>query len=106
MLAEDSYYLKEKRKGGENSYQKYKPLRDKVKSLCEEELGNQSYSSASQLCETVADRIVDENPELLRSFEPHKTHAHSGNDWKRPTFYLWCNEVYKGLQNTSTLIDD
>jgi len=67
--------------GGENSYQAYKPLREKVEALCKEELFSKDYSSASQLCNTIASRLEAEHSELLNSFPPYKNnYALSGND--------------------------
>lgn len=95
VQAEDNQYIEEKRKGGANSYQAYKPLRDKVEELCINEMNQVNYSSASQLCNKVAGIIEEHHPELLSSFQPYQNHAREGNDWKRPTFYGWCNVHYK-----------
>ncbi|MBN8827128.1 MAG: hypothetical protein J0H68_00275 [Sphingobacteriia bacterium] len=91
----DDRYIKEKRKGGENSYQAYKPLRDKVTELCTKELGKKNYDSANLLCNKVANIIEKKYPHLLNSFQPYQNHEFDGNDWKRPTFYSWCNNLYK-----------
>lgn len=53
----DDYYLTEKSKGGANSYQAYKPLRDKVKEICKKELDVRHYSSARSLCNVVATTV-------------------------------------------------
>lgn len=99
MVFEDSLYTEEKRKGGKNSYQAYKPLREKVEALCKEELSSKEYFSASQLCNTIASRLVADHSELLSSFPPYKNNfALSGNDWKRPTLYEWCNNHFKAQQ--------
>ena len=90
----DSYY-QEKRKGGLNSYQKYKPLRDKVFDLCALELKNKKYSSAEQLCKKVAKVIEEQHLSLLDNFEPYQLVLKDGGDWLKPTFYGWCNKVYK-----------
>ncbi|HDV6632771.1 TPA: hypothetical protein RJX14_001567 [Legionella pneumophila] len=104
MMFEDSFYTEEKRKGGKNSYQAYKPLREKVEVLCKEELSSKDYSSASQLCNTIASRLVAEHSELLSSFPPYKNNfALSGNDWTRPTLYEWCNNHFKALKSKSCL---
>ncbi len=95
LESEDSRYIKEKRKGGESSYQHYKPLRDKVEELCKAELGKKRYSSANQLCYEIAYIIENNHPALLDSFQPYKNCAEEGNDWKKPTFYGWCNTIYK-----------
>lgn len=95
---EDGRYIKEKRKGGESSYQAYKPLRDKVEELCKEELGKKSYSSANQLCNKVAGIIEEEHAELLAQFQPYQNHELNGDDWKKPTFYGWCNDSYKAFR--------
>ncbi|WP_454784777.1 hypothetical protein [Legionella sp. WA2024007413] len=105
MVFEDSFYTQEKRKGGENSYQAYKPLREKVEALCKEELSSKDYSSASQLCNTIASRLEAEHSELLSSFPPYKNNdALAGNDWKRPTLYEWCNNHFKALKSKPCLI--
>lgn len=96
----DNRYIIEKRKGGENSYQAYKPLRDKVEDLCKDELGKKRYSSANQLSNAVANIIEKEHPELLNSFRPYQNHEYDGNDWKKPTFYGWCNNYYKAYKLT------
>ncbi len=88
-------YSEEKRKGGLNSYQKYKPLRDKVFELCELELKTGKYKSALKLCEVISYKIEEEHPELLEDFEPYQVHSDDGGGWTKPTFYGWCNEVYK-----------
>lgn len=100
----DDLYTQEKRRGGENSYQHYKPLRDKVTELCQAELASKQYTSANQLCLKVADILESEHPKLLASFAPYQQSKARGNDWKRPTFYGWCNELYKAYINTQELI--
>ena len=96
----DSRYTEEKRKGGESSYQAYKPLKDKVEVLCKQELsGKKHYSSANQLCNKVAGIIETQHPELLTSFIPYQNCETDGNDWKRPTFYGWCNSIYKSFKH-------
>lgn len=92
---ESDVYLEEKRKGGANSYQAYKPLKNKVEELCLSELARCKYSSASQLCNKVAEIVETEFSDLLNVFQPYQTHKKEGNDWKRPTFYGWCNSIYK-----------
>lgn len=91
----ESRYTQEKRKGGENSYQAYKPLRDKVEELCKVALSKKPYSSANQLCNEIASIIEKNHIDLLTSFPSYKNHKFSGNDWKKPTFYDWCNVSYK-----------
>ncbi|MDA0780850.1 MAG: hypothetical protein PQ612_10785 [Rickettsiales bacterium] len=91
----ESVYAAEKRKSGENSYQVYKPLRDKVEELCKAELAINRYSSANQLCNKVANIIEEEHQSLLDPFEPYQICEYEGNDWKKPTFYGWCNKYYK-----------
>lgn len=103
MLFEDDRYISEKRKGGANSYQLYKPLRTQVEALCLEELHKNTYVSAAQLCQVVANRIVGEFPQLLDSFQPYKNHSIDGRDWTSPTFYRWCNEAYNTFNNKSEL---
>lgn len=97
---DDSLYTQEKRKGGESSYQHYKPLRDKVSKLCRAALSKKRYHSASQLCNDVAKTIEADSPELLSAFTPYQNHKVDGNDWKKPTFYGWCNAVYKEFEGT------
>lgn len=94
-VPEDNLYIEEKRKGGANSYQAYKPLRDKVQELCVSKLHRANYSSANQLCSAVAAIIEREHPDLLSTFQPYQNYEREGNDWKRPTFYGWCNSHYK-----------
>ena len=103
MLFEEDRYTSEKRKGGANSYQLYKPLRTQVQTLCLEELNKNVYGSASQLCQVVANRIVDEFPQLLDSFQPYKNYLIDGRDWASPTFYRWCNEAYSAFNSKSEL---
>ena len=103
MLFEDDRYTSEKRKGGANSYQRYKPLRTQVQTLCLEELNENVYGSASQLCQIVANRMVDEFPQLLDSFQPYKNYLIDGRDWTSPTFYRWCNEACSTFNNKSEL---
>lgn len=93
--AEGNQYIEEKRKGGANSYQAYKPLRDKVEELCKDELEETTYSSANQLCNRVASIIEQQHPELLGVFQPFQSHVREGTDWKKPTFYGWINTHYK-----------
>lgn len=98
---EGAGYREEKRKGGRHSYQRHKPLKNQVEVLCKQELANKkdSCSSALQLCMVVAGRIVKEYPNLLASFTPYKNHGVQGHDWTKPTFYGWCNDVFKVSQN-------
>jgi len=89
-------YLAEKRKGGRNSYQRYQPLRAKVKELCRAEMQKAKRpKSASQLCAAVAKQIEEDHLHLLSDFAPYQKVANDGGDWLRPTFYEWCNEIYK-----------
>ena len=99
MVFEDNLYTEEKRKGGENSYQRHKALKDQVQILCREELNKKTYLSALQLCQTVANRIINESPGLLDSFEPYKNYDVEGRDWTKPSFYNWCNSEFKSSQN-------
>ncbi|MCE3255718.1 MAG: hypothetical protein K0R25_1212 [Rickettsiaceae bacterium] len=91
----DNDYIEEKRKGGQNSYQKYKPLKQKVEELCKEELESGFYKSASNLCEVISHRIESDYPELLENFEPYQVHSDDGGGWTKPTFYGWCNNIFK-----------
>jgi hypothetical protein len=91
----ENQYFAEKSKGGSNSYQKYKPLRDKVFEICESELKKKKYSSAEQLCKKVAKTIEDQHPSLLDNFEPYQLVLEDGGDWLKPTFYGWCNKIFK-----------
>lgn len=93
-LENEDHYLSEKRRGGANSYKKYKPLRDKVRELCKQELARREYSSARQLSHYVAKLIENDHKELLSDFTPYQN-AKLGTDWTNGTFYDWCNEVYK-----------
>ena len=103
---ESDGYIEEKRKGGLNSYQSYRPLKNQVEVLCNKELASKNYSSAQQLCMVVADTVIKEHPKLLDSFKPYKNHAMQGHDWTKPTFYEWCNAIFKVFQNTPTVIDN
>lgn len=97
----DDRYTAEKRKGGASSYQRYEKLRTKVRQLCQEELNQKKISSALQLCQVVANRVIDELPELLNTFDPYKGHDIDGQDWTKPTFYDWCNGEYKAFRLSS-----
>ena len=88
-------YLQEKSKGGQNSYQKYKPLKSKVEELCKAELDRKNYSSAQKLCFVISKQVEENYKTLLKNFEPYKNHLNSGVDWIKPTFYDWCNNIYK-----------
>lgn len=94
----DSRYEEEKRKGGANSYQAYKPLRSKVEELCKAEIDKGRNASALQLCNAVAKIIEDNHPDLLKSFLPYKNFEAEGVDWTKPTFYSWCNKIYKSYK--------
>lgn len=98
LESSDSRYAREKRKGGESSYKAYKPLRKKVEELCEAELNANHYPSANQLCNAVANIIEETHADLLSAFQPYKTRELNGGDWKRPTFYNWCNDYYQAYQ--------
>lgn len=91
-------YIAEKKKGGSNSHSKNAPLRSKVKELCRQELETKSYPSALKLAEFLSTVMVKNYPELLESFEPYKRFKRDGVDWLKPTFYDWCNTVFKELK--------
>lgn len=91
----DNLYIEEKRKGGLNSHSKNKELRSKVEELCRQEIQKKNRHSALQLCAFVAKRIEKEFPKLLQDFEPYKKAGDDGGDWTKPTFYGWCNDVFK-----------
>ena len=99
VFTENDQYIEEKRKGGANSYQAYKPLRDMVEALCQNELGKAAYSSANQLCNAVASIIEEEHLELLSVFQPYQNHKREGTDWRKPTFYGWVNAHYKAFKS-------
>lgn len=101
---EDDRYVAEKRKGGLNSYQRNQPLRTQVQALCKEELAKGNYPSALQLCQKVANRMVDEYPELLSSFELYQNHHRTGQDWTKPTFYEWCNREHKSFKSKCKIV--
>lgn len=85
-----------KRKGGLNSYQPYKPLREKVKELCIKEMQKtKKPESASQLCLIISKKIESDYVDLLDNFEPYKNSQRDGGGWLRPTFYGWCNKIFK-----------
>jgi hypothetical protein len=98
------FYTAEKRKGGSNSYQRNQPLRAQVQALCKEELAKKAYSSALQLCQRVASRMIAEYPALLSSFESYQNHSRTGQDWTKPTFYEWCNTEYKSFKSQSKIV--
>lgn len=98
---DDELYIKEKRKGGENSYQPHKPLRNKVKEICRIELGKKQYKSALNLSHTVARKIEKDFPELLTNFGPYIKYQNDGGDWQRPSFYNWCNNHFKEYKAAS-----
>jgi hypothetical protein len=92
----DNIYIEEKRKGGRNSHQKNQELKDKTKELCRREIQKKKYPSALQLCKTVAGRIEKEFTDLLNDFEPYQKGVNDeSGDWTKPTFYGWCNDVFK-----------
>ncbi len=95
-ISDDTRYTAEKKKGGSNSYQKYRPLRDKVKELCKIEMQKEKRpQSALQLCLIVSKQIEENHLPLLCDFDPYQKVANDGGDWLRPTFYDWCNEIFK-----------
>jgi hypothetical protein len=83
-------------KGGKNSYQNYKPLREKVKELCVE-LKRNNKQSARQLCYKVAKIMESKHRTLLTDFQPYIQSLHKDNctDWRSGTFYNWCNKICK-----------
>lgn len=86
----------DRRKGGLNSHQRNHLLKQKTTELCQEELlKKKPPTSALQLCKIVADRIEKKFSDLLRDFEPYKKVENDGGDWTKPTFYGWCNDVFK-----------
>jgi len=92
---EDGGETKQQR-GGKNSYQKYKPLKAKVEELCNKELKTNKKISALQLCNIVGNIIEAQHSELLQVFYPYQSYLKSeGTDWLKPTFYNWCNAIYK-----------
>lgn len=93
---DDDNYLKEKRKGGENSHQVYEPLRKKVKELCALELEKGIYKSARNLCHAVSSIMEKQHQDLLLNFAPYKaSQKNEGTDWRYPSFYNWCNSHFK-----------
>jgi hypothetical protein len=96
LLKYKEKYLSEKKNGGQNSYSKYKPLKKKLKELCQSEMINKKPpTSALQLCKIVALKIETEFPKLLCDFAPYKNVKNDGGYWTRPTFYNWCNDFFK-----------
>ena len=65
---DDELYIKEKRKGGESSYQVYAPLREKVEELCLSEMGSKYYPSARSLSHKIAQIVEEKFPDLLKNF--------------------------------------
>ena len=83
-------------KGGKNSYQKYKPLKAKVEELCKSELQKNKNISVLQLCNVIGNIIENKHFELLDNFKPYQSYLNAkGTDWLKPTFYNWCNAIYK-----------
>ncbi len=82
-------------KGGKNSHQAYKPLKIKVEELCSNQLSKNKYHSALQLCNKIAETIESKYQHLLKDFMPYKSYKKENTDWTKPTFYNWCNEIYK-----------
>ena len=99
VSAFDHGYIQEKIKGGKNSYQKYKPLKNKVEEICKSELGKGGYSSARELCSGVAEIIETDHMHLLNDFLPYQQSQDEYKDWTRPSFYNWCNAVFKSYDN-------
>jgi hypothetical protein len=93
----ESKYIKEKQKGGKNSNQDYQPLKTKVESLCDKH--KHKYDSALKLCNKIAKVIEAEYKHLLKDFKPYKNYKKENSDWIKPTFYNWCNEIYKNHKN-------
>lgn len=91
---DESHYLAEKSKAGKNSHKANKPLQEKVQELCHQELEQKSYTSARQLCFAVVKILENDYKELLDKFAPYK-HKAASFDWTKPTFYGWCNKVFK-----------
>lgn len=98
LPSDESFYLAEKRKGGQNSYKKHHKLKEKVEELCKEELENGGYKSALKLCEVISYKIEENHKELLSDFEPYQTHCEDGGGWTRGTFYNWCNDAFKNFK--------
>ncbi len=92
---DDELYIKEKRKGGESSYQVYVPLREKVKELCLSEMKSKSYSSARSLSHKIAQIVEEKFPDLLKNFIPYINYQRDRTDWRSSTFYNWCNSHFK-----------
>lgn len=72
---ESDLYIEEKRRGGANSHQKYKPLKAKVEELCRVELNKNSRQSALQLCAKVAKTIENKHSALLKDFVPYSQYV-------------------------------
>jgi len=100
---DEDFYINEKRRGGENSYKNYKPLKEKTEELCRQELESQTYKTAKQLCHVVAGIIERDYKELLENFIPHTREAKLGKDWTKDTFYNWCKSIFKSMKATSNI---
>ena len=106
FVSDDNSYInsrkitEEKRRGGEASYQKYKPLRNKVEELCKQALKNKPFPSALQLCAFVSKQIQTNHLDLLKDFAPYEKYRNEGGDWKYRTFYEWCNTIFKQVNPT------
>ena len=87
-------------KGGKHSYGAYRPLQSKVEELCQKELDKNINISANKLCNIVSNIILNNHIELLEPFQPFKNHKLTNEDWKKPTFYNWCNDFCKVYKAT------
>ena len=87
--------LNKRGNGGRSSYKSYKKLREKTQSICLELLKNKKICSGKQLCELVAVYLEINELKLLSTFSPYKKAMKGNRDWITPTFYNWCNKIYK-----------
>jgi len=99
LLLENNRFIESRSIGGKNSYQNYKPLKNKVEELYKLELGNKKYSSANQLSKVIARIILNKYSDLLDNFQPYQNFLREGEDWQKPTFYGWCNKNFKKFNN-------
>lgn len=88
---------------GRKSYSKtHGKLRDKVKELCNELMkrDKQKPQSAEDLKKGVIKILEKEHKDLLLTFTSYCKHLRdTSHDWTKPTFYDWCNTIYKKYKN-------
>lgn len=91
-------YTSEKRKGGKNSAKRYDALKSKAEELCKKIMKKSKINSGLELTKKVAQELEKNHKDLLLEFHPYKTNYKEKTDWTRPTFYNWCNNIFKSFQ--------